>query len=44
MGRKAAFRKTHKSQTEANDKVWALNKEKEKVLETLAILYERLSG
>ena len=35
------MRKTCKSQTEAREKVWDLNKETENVLETLAVLFER---
>ena len=34
-------RKTHKCLSEANDKVWSLNRQTEKALDTLVILYER---
>ena len=41
-GEKASLRKTYKTQTEANDKVWSLNSGTEKASETLAVLFERL--
>ena len=40
-GKKVDLRKTYKTQTEVNDKVWALNREPERALETLAIFYVR---
>ena len=35
------LKKTYQCQTEANDKVWDLNRKTEKALETLALLYTR---
>ena len=40
-GKKASLGHTYKTQTEANDKVWDLNKKTEWALEALAILYAR---
>ena len=37
----ASLRKTYKNQTEANDKVWDLNRELERALDSLALFYER---
>ena len=39
--KKGSLRKTYKSQTEANEKVWSLNMESEKALEGKASTYER---
>ena len=41
-GKKASVHKTYKTQTEANDKVRALNRDSERTFETLALLYGRL--
>ena len=37
-GTKASLRKTHRTQTEANDKVWDMNRKTEQALDTFAIL------
>ena len=39
MAIKASLRKTYKNQTEADVKVWALNRETERALDTLASFY-----
>ena len=41
MAKKTSLRKTNKCQTEANDKVWSLNRDTEKALDTFEILHER---
>ena len=43
-GQKASFRKIHKTQAEANDKVWSLNENTEKALALLATCCERLEA
>ena len=40
-GKKASLGKTYKTQTEANDKGWDLNRKTEKALDTMAILCAR---
>ena len=39
--KKASLRKTYKNQTEANNKVWAVNRDPKRAVDTLALLNER---
>ena len=41
-GTKGSLRKACKCQTEASDKLWDMNRETERALDTLTLLYERI--